>query len=58
MAIDIHPQTLQVAAVVVFYMASALTVSIYLVYYLPVSLTLSLVDGLCVRPSPKNLLSE
>jgi hypothetical protein len=49
MAIDIlHPERLRVAAVVSFYMASALVVSIYLICTVYHHLTL-LADGLCVR---------
>lgn len=49
MAVDIlHPQRLQVAAVVAFYMAAALTVSVYLICNIDPCLIL-FVDGLCVR---------
>ena len=50
MVIDIlHPERLRVAAVVTFYMASALVVSIHLICTVYQYLTL-LADGLCVRP--------
>ena len=50
MVIDIfHPERLRVAAVITFYMASALIVSIYLICTVYQCLTL-LADGLCVRP--------
>ena len=49
MVVDIlHPERLLVAAVVSFYMGSALVVSIYLICTVFQCLTL-LADGLCVR---------
>lgn len=50
MVIDmLHPERLRVAAVVTFYMASALVVSIYLICTVHHYLTL-FADGLRVRP--------
>jgi hypothetical protein len=56
MVVDIlHPERLRVAAVVSFYMASALVVSIYLICTVSHYLTL-LADGLCVRPEESPFL--
>ena len=54
MVVDIlHPERLKVAAVVSFYMSSALVVSIYLICTVNHHLTL-LIDGLCVRPGQES----
>lgn len=56
MVIDmLHPERLRVAAVVTFYMASALVVGIYLICTVYHCLTL-LADGLCVRPGESPFL--